>query len=166
MMASLRSRIAALFVVTACGGDDDGSSSVGESGADTSATGGMTTTMSTSSATSASTAGESGTSAATAMTGSGSAEVTGGSGDTTAGLECDPNASQMCLACLGEVCCDELQACATHEDCACMASCLGAQGQLGDCLSQCLLFTPPDSLMPLTDCMTMNCPDADECGTG
>jgi hypothetical protein len=162
MMASLRSRIAALIIVAACGGDDDGNTSFGDSNAETS-TGGMTT-MSTSNATTA-TDGDGGTSAATAMTGSGSAEVTGGSGDTTAGLECDPNASEMCLACLGEACCDELQACATHEDCACMAACLGAEGQLGDCLSQCLLFTPPDSLMPLTDCMTTNCPDADECGT-
>ncbi|GEM_PF-5274044 len=89
-----------------------------------------------------------------------------GSAGTTSGgeLTCDQNGPD-CEVCQEEKCCDLLMYCGMSSDCTCLAQCVGQSG-LGDvdsCMSACALDSSPTGWDPLEECMTLSCPDGDEC---
>lgn len=166
----------AFSVLLACATDENGDTAAGSSEA-SSTTDGSTTTVSGTATTSASTSvtdgtsgdsesssGESSTASTTAESSSGVDSSSGVATDSGA-LSCDLDHPDDCTVCQREKCCDLYQFCGMDPDCACMSACVGADGLGGvdGCVQDCGLTERPRSFPPLEECMTLSCPDSDEC---
>lgn len=106
------------------------------------------------------------TTAASTTTGSSSGvDSSSGVATDSGGLSCDLDHPDDCTVCQREKCCDLYQFCGMDPDCTCMAECVGAVGLGGvdGCLGDCGLAERPRSFSPLEECMTLACPDSDEC---
>lgn len=79
-------------------------------------------------------------------------------GSTTGLMACDIDLPGTCGACVLDWCCDALTFCFMDPGCEGLATCVGGDGSLADCLSEVGIKFPPDEYADLAGCMIENCP--------